>query len=454
MAGVRFVRSADGTEIAWAERGTGTPFLVAPPYAVSHVQLEWDQPVQGEIYRLVSSRARLIRLDPRGLGMSSRSPDSFELDRHVEDIAAVLDAACVERCAVMAMETGAFAPTTFAARHPERVSHLVLVNPFLRIGDFLEQPQTQALSALMVKDWELFSESIGGVAFGFGRREAQTYGEFYRACVTPEVLGALLLQSLRTDAMHSDLEAVGAPTLVLRHRDLKLVTTPMVRETLTFLRDPTYVELGGRYADSVQEMVDLALEFSGIATPPRAAAWEQPTSLPVGTVTFLLTDIVGSTELWDRAPAEMAGALQRHDELVAQAVARHHGTLVKSKGEGDSSLSVFARASDAAAAAAAIQDSMTAEQWPETCAISVRAGVHTGEAELRDGDYHGSAVNRAARIRALAGGGQSLLSAATAALVADHVPDGCTLVDIGEHSLRGLRRPEHVHELRRARPRL
>ncbi|HLG01661.1 MAG TPA: adenylate/guanylate cyclase domain-containing protein [Acidimicrobiia bacterium] len=449
MAGVKFTRSADGTEIAWAERGEGEPFIVMPPYPVSHVQLEWEQP-QGEIYRRVSERARLIRLDPRGVGMSSRTPPSFALDRHVEDLAAVMDAAGVETCALMAMETGAFAPTTFAARHPERIRHLVLVNPFLRVSDFLQQPQTLVLTDLLLKDWELFSETIGGVAFGFGRQEAQTYGAFYRACVTQDVAGSLIRESLQTETMHEDLASVRAPTLVIRHRELKLVTTDMVREAVAFLADPTYVEVGGRYADSIPETVDRALEFTGMADRRGTARSEATEPLPTGTVTFLLTDIVGSTELWDRAAAEMGHALRRHDELVGRAVEQHHGTLVKSKGEGDSSLSVFARASDAAAAAAAIQSAIASEAWPGDCAISIRAGLHTGEAEVRDGDYYGPTVNRAARLRGLAGGGQVVLSAATAALVADHLPDGCSLVVLGEHALKGLRRPEQVHELRGA----
>ena len=169
--------------------------------------------------------------------------------------------------------------------------------------------------------------------------------------------------------------------------------------------------------------------------------------LPEGVLTFLLTDIEGSTPLWERHQDAMAVALARHETVVAGAVAAHAGRLIKSKGEGDSTVSVFARASDAAAAALALQRALEAERWPGGIALPTRAALHTGEAELRGGDYYGQTLNRAARLRALGQGGQILLSRATAELVADQLPAGARLVDAGAHHLKGLSRPENVFAL-------
>lgn len=348
------------------------------------------------------------------------------------------------------METGAFAPTAFASRHPERIRHLARepVPASLGLLGAAADPRHHRLAAQGLGD---VLRDGHGLAFGFGRQEAQAYGATYRACVTEGVARRLVVESLQTTTMHSDLAGVRAPTLVIRHRELKLVATEMVREAVAFLADPTYVEVGARYADSIPEMVDRALEFAGIVDRPGTTTRTQATELlPRGTVTFLLADIVGSTEPWDRAAAEMDQALRRHDELISRAVEQHHGTLVKSKGEGDSSLSAFSRASAAAAAAAAIQSALATETWPTHCAISIRAGLHSGEAEVCDGDYFGPTVNRAARLRGLATRGQVVLSAATAALIADQRPGDCSLVVLGEHALKGLRRPEQVHELRGA----
>ena len=118
--------------------------------------------------------------------------------------------------------------------------------------------------------------------------------------------------------------------------------------------------------------------------------------LPTGTVTFLFTDLEGSTRLWQQHPTAMGTALARHDALLGSIVDKHAGTVVKSRGEGDSIFAVFVRASDAVAAAHAIQQALLDEPWPADIPIRVRTAVHTGESELRDDDYYGAAANRCA----------------------------------------------------------
>ena len=169
--------------------------------------------------------------------------------------------------------------------------------------------------------------------------------------------------------------------------------------------------------------------------------------LPTGTVTYLFTDVEGSTRLWERHPAAMGAALARHDELIEETVRRHGGVVVRPRGEGDSRFAVFARASDAVAAAAEVQQALHAEPWPTPTPLRVRMALHTGEADLRQGDYYGGAVNRCARLRSAAHGGQTLLSEATYALVRDQPPPGLEFRDLGEHRLKDLAEPEHVYQL-------
>ncbi|MCV7401162.1 AAA family ATPase [Mycobacterium fragae] len=165
-------------------------------------------------------------------------------------------------------------------------------------------------------------------------------------------------------------------------------------------------------------------------------------------VTFLLTDIEGSTAAWEADADAMAVALARHDELVEQVVTSRGGRLIKTRGEGDATFSVFERPSAAAAAAIELQDAIGHEPWALQEPMRIRIALHTGEVELRDGDYFGRAVNRAARLRSLAAGGQILCSGATAELVIDSLPDDVMLKDLGMRQLRNLARPEHVFELR------
>jgi class 3 adenylate cyclase len=153
--------------------------------------------------------------------------------------------------------------------------------------------------------------------------------------------------------------------------------------------------------------------------------------LPRGTVTFLLTDIEDSTALWEAAPDAMHAALVRHDALFEQAVVDRRGHHIRPRGEGDSRFAVFASAVDAVAAASAFQRALVSEAWPTPRPVSVRIGIHTGHAELRDGDYYGQAVNRCARIRAIGRGAETLLSDATVAVVRDDLPRGLALRDLG-----------------------
>ena len=173
-------------------------------------------------------------------------------------------------------------------------------------------------------------------------------------------------------------------------------------------------------------------------------------SLPTGTITFLLTDVEGSTRLWDQYPGAMRIALKRHDEIIERAIARHVGVIVRPRGEGDSRFGVFDRATDALAAAAEIQSSLEEEAWDMPERLAVRVAVHTGEADVRAGDYYGGAVNRCARIRAVAHGGQVLISGATHDLVQDSPegwPANTWAVSLGEHRLAGLTRPERIYQL-------
>jgi len=156
----------------------------------------------------------------------------------------------------------------------------------------------------------------------------------------------------------------------------------------------------------------------------------------------LFTDIEGSTRLWETSPDEMNLALARHDDLLGAAIEAHAGYVFATAGDGFSV--AFARAGDAMGAALAAQAALAEEAWPSGARIQVRMGLHTGEAEVRDGDYFGIAVNRAARLMAVGHGGQVLCSEATAGLLSD---SRLSLVDLGEHRLRDLSAPQRVFQV-------
>lgn len=170
-------------------------------------------------------------------------------------------------------------------------------------------------------------------------------------------------------------------------------------------------------------------------------------ALPTGIVTFLLTDIEGSTPLWERHPNGMGRAVERHLVLIGKAVGTHGGHLLKERGEGDSTFCVFPDPCEALAAATDIQAAFRSEPWPTPEPLRIRIGILTGASELHEGDYLGRTVNRCARIRGLAHGGQTLVAASTVELATPRLPEGIRFRDLGSHRMRGLLRPERIHQL-------
>ena len=170
-------------------------------------------------------------------------------------------------------------------------------------------------------------------------------------------------------------------------------------------------------------------------------------SLPSGTITLLFSDIEGSSRLWDTHRSEMAEALAAHNGLMTQAIFRNGGVVVKDKGDGF--FAVFTAADSAVGCALDAQRALQTASWPDVIgSIKVRMALHTGMTDSEDDDYHGPVVNRVARLEGIAHGGQVLVSETTRGLVEDALPEGISLLDLGAHSLRGMKRPERVYQLR------
>ncbi len=166
--------------------------------------------------------------------------------------------------------------------------------------------------------------------------------------------------------------------------------------------------------------------------------------LPTGTVTFLMTDIEGSTRLWEEKPRGMAAAMRRHDELANQVVSTTSGIIIKSRGEGDSLFVVFPTGSQAIQAALSLLRAMESEPWPDGIKLKARASVHSGEALTAGQDYYGPTVNKCARLRSVGHGGQILISGATKALVGSELPDDLGLRFLGSYRLKDIEQPEEI----------
>jgi class 3 adenylate cyclase len=164
--------------------------------------------------------------------------------------------------------------------------------------------------------------------------------------------------------------------------------------------------------------------------------------LPTGMVTFLFTDIEGSTRLWERYPDDMPAALERHDAIMIQNISDHAGVVFRTVG--DAFCAAFGAPLPAVCAALGAQRALHSEPWGAIGAMRVRMGLHTSEVELREDGYFGPPLNRVARLMAAGHGGQTLICRVTQELVRDQLPAGVELCDLGEHYLRDLSQPEHI----------
>ena len=166
---------------------------------------------------------------------------------------------------------------------------------------------------------------------------------------------------------------------------------------------------------------------------------------PTGTLTFLFTDIEGSSRLWEHYPEAMRVALARHDAIMRKVIETHGGHVFKTVG--DQFCAVFLSAPDALWAALAAQRGVRDEAWDEIGPLRVRMSLHTGNAVERGGDYFGPSLNRVDRLLRIAHGGQILMSLATRELVRESLQEGVQLFDLGEHRLRGMSRPERIFQV-------
>jgi predicted ATPase/class 3 adenylate cyclase len=212
-------------------------------------------------------------------------------------------------------------------------------------------------------------------------------------------------------------------------------------------RERLVEELGMEPGPDLQTLLKRILQQDATLAAPAPPLPAAAPGLPSGTITFMLTDVEGSTRRWDRNPKAMKEAMAAHDEILGPLIATHQGLQVESGREGDSVMAAFQRPTDAIGCAVEMQRALAAHEWPAGADIHVRVSIHSGEAELRGGHYYGPAVYRCARLLVTGSGDQVLVSGATRDLAVDALPDGVTLRDLGSHRLRDLERPERVYQV-------
>jgi class 3 adenylate cyclase len=455
----RYAKNEDGLSIAYQTLGDGPLDLVVLTEWASHVRAAWEMPSMAKVYRRLASFSRLILFDRRGTGMSDPVPPSQlgTLEERMDDVRVVLDAAGSERAAVFATSTGAPMALVFAATYPERTSALVLFNATaraLRDDDYrLGIPEDVYERGLATMPWgqdssELKSPELSPDIIGRARAEPsdddlvgardaleqmrqniradpefrRAHRAFQQQAASPGIVKALNRIAFHDDARHA-LGLVQAPTLVV-FRAGSLLRVGHSRYMAEHISDARFVELDGEgwqwFVGDTDALVDEMQEF---LTGVRPIA---ETDRVLATVMF--TDIVDSTaKAASLGDARWKTVLDEHDALVRRQLERFRGRYVNTTGDGI--VATFDGPARAVRCAQAICEGVRG------IGIEVRAGLHTGEVELRGDDIGGISVNIGQRVSALAQPGEVLVSRTVTDLVAG---SGIVFEERGEHELKGV----------------
>ena len=425
----RYARSHDGANIAFQVHGEGALDLVFVPGFVSHVELIWEEPAIARFLRRLASFSRLIVFDKRGQGLSDRLGRPPTLEESMDDVGAVMDAAGSERAAIFAISEGGPMAALFSATYPERVASLVLYGTFarmLRAADFPEGVPIERFdewTRLVREEWggavtvDLWAPSeVGNPEF------ERWWGRLLRQGASPS--GALELMKLyREIDVRAALPAIGAPALVLHRAGDRLMPARQGRALAELIPGARFAELPGPdHLPTVGDQDDLLDEVEEFLVGSRGAH-----GVERALATILFTDIVGSTEtaarLGDRRWRDL---LEHHDATVRRELALYRGREVKTMGDG------FLATFDGPARAIRCATAIGAEL--ERSGVEIRSGIHSGEVETIGGDVGGMAVNIGARVGALAGPGEVLVSSTVRELV---VGSGIEFEERGTHHLKG-----------------
>ena len=450
---IQYAKNEDGVSIAFCVAGEGTP-LVYMPGAISNLEMEWQISEYRTWYERLAERHKLIRYDQRGSGLSERTVSDFSLDAQLLDLEAVVDRLGLERFALFAPYFQGPVAITYAARHPERLSHLLLWCTWARAAEAYDSPQAQSIVALRDQDWITYTEAVSHTLLGWSEGEpARRFAELIRESFTRETMVAYARTASGFDAT-SELAEVNTPTLVLHRRQVPFPGLDIARGLASQIPDARlFVTEGNSLIPQLgdAEAVFRAInEFLGEGQEPEA----ESDGLPADIVhTILFTDVEGSTALTERlGDAKARDLLREHERIVREALKAHGGSEVKTMGDGF--MTSFSSATKALECAIAIQKAFDQRNrslpaHPEALEgraepIRVRIGLNAGEPIAEDDDLYGTAVNLAARIAAQAKGGEILASEAVHQIVAGKK---FPFSDRGETTLRGFEDQVQIYQV-------
>jgi class 3 adenylate cyclase len=444
---IRFCKTSDGVRIAYATLGDGPAWVRVPPW-VSHLEFFWNNPLFRTRIEEEAKLFQVVRYDKRGTGLSDRNVSDFSVDARVRDLEAVVDDMNLRKFVLSGFSEGGPIAIAYAAKHPRRVSRLVLSGTFAR-GSALSSPAVgQALHALVKAEWGLGSATLSSLFMANPSPEQQQFFlRLQQVGATREDAAAMLLAIAEVDVSEL-LPAIKVPTLVVHGRRDRAVAFESGRELAGGIRNARLVVHEGGHVPTDEEtnqfiqaaILEFLAEEAPVKhkTPPRRRGGAGP-------LTILFTDMESSTALTQRLGDSGAQELvHAHNAVVRDALSAHGGSEIKHTGDGI--MASFASASGGLECAIAMQQAFAArDAGSGGPPVRVRIGLNAGEPVAEDADLFGTAVQLAKRVCDAAEPGMILASNVVRELAAGK---GFLFADHGDHALRGFEDPVRLYEVR------
>jgi class 3 adenylate cyclase/pimeloyl-ACP methyl ester carboxylesterase len=421
---------SDGLSIAWQAFGNGTQNLVIVPGIVSHIDAGWEDPDQAYLWRRLAQSFRVIVFDKRGQGLS----DSFDgvptLEERMDDVRAVMQAADSPRALIFAQSQGGAMAALFTAAFPAMVERLVLYGAMARFTQAPDYPHRPTLDQILQRLNEIWGKPASAALWAPSRKDDKDYCEriarFQRQVASPGAIRRSMIADDQID-VRAILPQIRRPTLVVHRRGDRSVHVGNGRYFADHIPGAVYLEFPGDdhlpWIGDADSIVDAIVNFAG-ADHARAA----PEATERFVTTVLFTDIVGSTELASKlGDGKWRDLLREFHALGRRQLEPQRGREIDTAGDG--LFAIFDGPARAIRCATAIA------REAKTLGVDVRAGLHTGEVEPSDDKVSGLAVHIGARVMALAGAGEVLVSSTTRDLVSG---SGIEFEARGAHALKGV----------------
>ena len=437
---IQYAKTSDGVSIAYYAIGEG-PAVLYLTMPQSHLEAEWQISPLRMAYTAAAESSTFVRLDPRGFGLSEREPDDFAIDSFVLDIEAVVDRLGLDELRIYSVAIAPVPALAYAARHPDKVTHLVQTPPAASWED-LSNERLAKLGELVKIDWELASKTIMRTLMpDFEDQIARDIAGLIRASIEPASFVRLVDDMRQWDA-DADATSLSTPTLLIHVRNNPNFPMAVTRRVAGLIKDSRVA-----FVDSAFEGPLLAQRFFEGDIPDLTEPASVHTATPPDAATFrtiLFSDVEGSTTLTQRlGDAKARELLREHERMVREALKAHGGSEVKTMGDGF--MASFSSATKALECAIAMQRAFAEHNESAEEPIKVRIGLNAGEPIAEDKDLFGTAVNLAARICSQAEAGQILAPIVVRELAAGKQ---FMFADLGETELRGFEDPVRLYELR------